>query len=114
MDEESLRLEYWIDTRSDPRFPVWVIFKEIGHSQTECEQQPYSRRTRQPVTELLKKIEEWAPLASLAQTIQVSEKELRAALWYAIWTVEQKQPEGAWQTWNDRVDQVWRDGVFGD
>ncbi|MCL4493769.1 MAG: hypothetical protein M1294_03040 [Firmicutes bacterium] len=114
MDEESLRLDYWIDTRSDPQFPLWVIFKEIGHSPTECDQQPYARRSRQSVAELLKRVEELAPLASIAQEIKVSEKEVRAALWYAVWAVEHKKPPATWQSWNDRVDQAWGEGLFSD
>jgi hypothetical protein len=114
MDEESLRLDYWIDTRSNPQFPLWVIFREIGHSPVECDQEPYARRSRRPVAELLKKIEELIPFDSIAEKVHVSERELRATLWYAIWVVGQQKPQGAWETWNTQIDQAWEEGVFKD
>ncbi|WP_053959130.1 hypothetical protein [Sulfobacillus thermosulfidooxidans] len=114
MDEASLRLDYWVDTRSDPKFPLWVIFKEIGHSQTKCDHLPYARRSLRSIPELLKQLEHLAPLKAIAKDLNVPEQEVRAALWYAAWILEHVPPEKSWQEWNNRVDQAWQDGILHD
>ncbi len=114
LDEASLRLEYWVETRSHPQFPLWVIFKEIGHSPTQCDQLPYGRRSRRTVPELFKELEQQASLATIAKDIGVPEQEMRAAIWYAIWVMEHQEPQDIWQAWNDRIDAAWRHGLLHD
>ncbi|AUW93608.1 MAG: hypothetical protein OWR62_01550 [Sulfobacillus thermotolerans] len=108
MDENELRLDYWVATRTNPKFPLWVIFKEIGHRDGQGE--AYGRRSLRPVREMLRDLEdsEWIPKA--AEGLAVPEQELRAALWYAIWLLDQKEPPSEWKEWNDKVDEAWRKG----
>ncbi|PSR21218.1 MAG: hypothetical protein C7B45_11795 [Sulfobacillus acidophilus] len=107
MDEEELRLEYWEDTRSHPEFPVWVIFRLIGHSPDQCDGVPYLRASHQDVATVLKHLEEHPVIDKLATDTGIAPAELRACLWYCIWLVEHRLPPQAWQQWNQRVDEAW-------
>lgn len=112
MDEEQLRLEYWEDTRSDPAYPLWVIFRLIGHQTGHHENLPYLRQGQKDLPEILKMLETHPLLETIAQDIHVSSDELRATLWYAIWKIEHLTPPLDSQSWNHRVDQAWRDGIL--
>jgi hypothetical protein len=110
MDENELRLDYWVDTRSHPEFPLWVIFKEIGHERDKAEGHPYGRRSNMGVGEMLKQLELAEGLGNIAHTMGIPEQELRAGLWYASWMVEKQSPPADWEGWNSKVDEAWRQG----
>ncbi len=110
MDENELRLEYWVDTRSHPGFPLWVIFKEIGHARESAGGHPYGRRSHLDVSEILKQLELHEHMADIAKTMEIPEQELRAALWYASWVIESQSPPPDGEEWNSRIDEAWRQG----
>ncbi len=112
MNEEQLRLEYWEDTRSDPTYPLWVIFRLIGHESGHHDDQPYLRTSGKPAAEVLKAVETHPFMQSLADDIGVPIDELQATLWYAIWRIEHTPPPKDDQQWNRRVDEAWRSGIF--
>lgn len=112
MDEEQLRLEYWEDTRSHPAYPLWVIFRHVGHESGVHDDLPYLRHTQRDLPEILKALEAHPMLETVAQDIQLHIEELRATLWYAIWKIEHLNPPSASQEWNHRVDVAWRDGTL--
>lgn len=112
MNEEQLRLEYWEDTRSDPAYPLWVIFRLIGHEAGIHDDQPYLRATQTNAADVLKSVETHALMKSVAEDIGVSLDELRATLWYAIWKIEHTPPPEDDQQWNRRVDTAWRSGTL--
>lgn len=112
MDEEQLRLEYWEDNRTNRDFPLWVIFKYIGHAAKEWDGVPYLRHAQRDVPSILKSLETHPSLAALAADLSVAPEELRAALWYCTWVVEHlyAKPEG--EEWNARVDDAWRNQIL--
>jgi uncharacterized protein (DUF433 family) len=112
MDEEQLRLEYWEDTRSHPEFPIWLIFRLIGHTSDACNGTPYLRPSRQDVADVLKRLEEHPAIAQLAVDVGIAPAELRASLWYCIWLVEHQAPPAVWRKWNQRVDEAWATQVL--
>ncbi len=112
MAESELRLDYWIGTRTHPRFPLWVIFKEIGHSSEQADGHPYGRRSSRPVSELLNTLERSPDISAAAKSMAVPEQELRAALWYAAWVLDGLTPPAEWKEWNDKVDEAWRSGTL--
>lgn len=112
MNEDQLRLEYWEDTRSDPAYPLWVIFRLIGHETGVHDGQPYLRATQKDAADVLKSVETHPLLTSVAEDIGVPIDELRATLWYAIWRIEHTPPPEDTQQWNRRVDEAWRSGIF--
>lgn len=112
MDEEQLRLEYWEDTRSDPAYPLWVIFRLIGHQSDSFDSLPYLRHSQRALPEILKALETHPQIETIAQDIHVSADELHACLWYAIWKIEHLTPPLDSQAWDHRVDQAWRDGIL--
>ncbi|NMP21916.1 hypothetical protein [Sulfobacillus harzensis] len=112
MDEEQLRLEYWEDTRSDPAYPLWVIFRLIGHQRGLHDDQPYLRHAQTSVADVLKAIETHPSLPTIAKDLAISVDELRASLWYAVWKVEHTPPPPDQDRWNPRVDEAWRSEIL--
>jgi hypothetical protein len=112
VSEDDLRTDYWVDTRSDPRFPLWVIFKQIGREPGRADGLPYTRQSGLDLATLLKRLEAFDSLPAVAQTVGVRTEELRAALWYLIWAVETSRPPDDWTAWNQRLDEAWRQGLL--
>jgi hypothetical protein len=108
MDEEQLRLEYWEDNRTNREFPLWVIFKFIGHASGQSDDVPYLRHADQDLPTVLKALETHPSIAALASDLGIAPDELRAALWYCTWVVEHGKPPASWAEWNERVDTAWR------
>lgn len=107
MDEEQLRLEYWEDNRSNPEFPLWVIFRCIGHQADHFDNLPYLRHSQQDLASLFKQMESSPHFESLSKDLKVPVEEMRAALWYVIWRIEHFSAPSAWAEWNRRVDEAW-------
>ena len=112
MDEEQLRLEYWEDTRTNPDFPLWVIFKFIGHASGQWDSVPYLRHAGQDLPAVLKALETHPSIDALAMDLGIGPEELRAALWYCTWLVEHRAPPSNWREWNERVDEAWSTNVL--
>lgn len=112
MDEETIRTDYWVDNRSDRRFPLWVIFRLVGHDRDTLDGLPYTRLTKTDVVTVFKKLEQHILLADLARSLDIHPQELTAALWYVIWLVAQTpaSEDPHWVQWNKRVDQAWEAG----
>lgn len=106
MTEDQLRTEYWEDNRSNPLFPLWIVFKEIGHESSQFDGMPYTRKSRRDVPSVLKDLELSPLVPQLAEQLGVETSELRATLWYAAWELEHLKPRAAWEAWNQRVDQA--------
>lgn len=107
MNESELRTEYWVDTRSHPEFPLWVIFKRIGHQQGVVNGVPYLRESKKEIPDVLKALERHQELPLWAKDLGMSEAELRSVLWYVTWLSESKAPPPEWEDWNRRVDEAW-------
>lgn len=107
MDEEQLRLEYWEDTRTSPDFPLWVIFKFIGHTSGQWDNAPYLRHSSRDLPAVLKALEAHPAIDALATDLDIAPDELRAVLWYCTWLVEHRTPPSVWSEWNERVDDAW-------
>lgn len=105
MDEEQLRTEYWEETRTHRDFPVWVVFREIGHAPRRS---PYLRRTEEPLPDILKRMEASELIPALASRLGLHTQELRAVLWYLTWVSERLEAPASWEAWNRRVDQAWQ------
>lgn len=114
MDENELRLDYWIDTRSHPQFPLWVVFREIGHDAGLHDGLPYLRRSREDVASVLKRLEALPEFAGMASALGIHPQELRAAIWYLIWRVENTEAPPEWSEWNGRLDTAWAEGILKD
>jgi len=112
MDEESLRTDYWVDTRNHPDFPYWVIFKHIGHDSQRADGAPYLRATGEAVPEVLKRLELHPGLPTWAHELSIPPDALRAAFWYAIWLLERMPVPSSWHDWNHTLDEAWQKGVF--
>ncbi len=106
MTEDQLRTEYWEDNRTNPLFPIWLVFRAIGHEDGQCDGVPYTRKSRREVPSILKTLETSPLVSQLAKELGIEESELRATLWYAAWELEHIKPRAAWQAWNQRVDQA--------
>jgi uncharacterized protein (DUF433 family) len=113
MAEDEMRSEYWVDTRNDPRFPYWVVFRLIGHDPEVFGGAPYLRRSGRDLPGLLKEMELQEEVPALAAKLGVSADELRAALWYLVWVMEASSAPAPWAEWNRRVDAAWRQGLLG-
>ncbi len=106
--EDELRTAYWEDGRSDPRFPLWVIFRRVGQAPSAQGGLPYVRPDGPDLPSVLKRLEQWPRLPELAQDLGLSTDDCRAVLWYATWKVEHSAVEPALVDWNARVDAAWR------
>ncbi len=109
--EDELRTAYWEDCRSDPRFPLWVIFRRVGQASAVQDGLPYVRPGGPDLPSVLKRLEQWPRLSELAQDLGLSPDDCRAVLWYLIWRLEHggADPEWEdWQRWNARIDEAWR------
>ncbi len=113
MDEQQLRLDYWEDNRTRPEFPLWVIFKFIGHALDTAEGVPYLRHAQRELPAVLKDLEAHPAIDRLAEELRLSPQELRASLWYCVWLLEHQAPPDAWRDWNRRVDEAWSQHVLG-
>lgn len=113
MDEEKLRLEYWEDNRTNRDFPLWVIFKFIGHASGRSDDLPYLRHSGRDVPAVLKALEVHPAIDALAADLGIAPDELRATLWYSTWLAEHRPPPSNWDAWNDRVDEAWRTHALG-
>lgn len=105
VNEDQLRTEYWEDNRTHPLFPLWIVFREIGHAKELCEGKPYVRQTGRDVPSILKEMETSPLIPQLAASLGIEETGLRALLWYTAWELEHLKPREAWNRWNHRVDQ---------
>jgi hypothetical protein len=112
VDEEQLRQEYWEETRSDPAFPLWVIFRQVGHEAGVLDNQPYLRESHREVPEVLKAVEQHPLFEAIAHDLSLAPDAARAALWYAVWQIEHLPPPDRWQSWNRRVDAAWAEQVL--
>lgn len=112
MDEEHLRLEYWEDNRTNREFPLWLIFKFVGHADAEWDGVPYLRHAGRDLPSVLKALETHPTIDRLAADLEIAPDELRAALWYCIWLVEHRKPPAASEEWNQRVDEAWRTRIL--
>lgn len=108
MDEEKLRLAYWEDNRTNRDFPLWVIFKWIGHVSGRSDDLPYLRHSEQDLPTVLKALEVHPAIDALAFDLGIAPEELRATLWYCTWLVEHRPPPSGWESWNSLVDDAWR------
>ncbi len=106
--EDELRTAYWEDCRSDPRFPLWVIFRRVGQAPSVQEGLPYVRPDGPDLPSVLKRLEQWPRLPEMAQELGLSPEDCRAILWYLIWRVERGAADPEWEQWNARIDQAWR------
>lgn len=113
MDEATLRTEYWVDNRSRRDFPLWVIFRQIGQQAGLHEGHPYLRRSGMPLADLVKRLEAHPAVPQIASDLGCEEQELRATLWYLTWLLESLPTPEAWDQWNRRLDEAWREGVLG-
>ncbi len=109
-NEEKLRLAYWEDRRSDPRFPLWVIFRRIGQSPAAHSGLPYVRPGGPDLPDLLKRLEQWPDLPQLASYLNIPPDDLRAVLWFLTWKAEHTPADAEWADWNARVDEAWASG----
>jgi uncharacterized protein (DUF433 family) len=112
MDETALRTAYWEDNRSRRDFPLWVVFRRIGHEAGRADGHPYLRPSGTGVAEILKGLEALPTIPTLARELACTEEELRATLWYLTWLVERLPAPDSWAEWNRRVDQAWEAGWF--
>lgn len=108
MDENELRLDYWIDTRSDKTFPLWIIFKQIGQAQGKFDNLAYLRQSGLDIVSVLKTLEQHPRIGDMARDLEIGEQELRAMLWFLVWLVEKNAPPASWESWNERIDEAWR------
>ena len=108
MDEEQLRIEYWEDNRTNRDFPLWVIFKFIGHASGHSDNLPYLRHSGQDLPTVVKALEGHPSIDALASDLKLAPEELRAVLWYCTWLLEHRPPPSAWEEWNNRVDEAWK------
>ncbi|MCY0899117.1 MAG: hypothetical protein OWU33_09320 [Firmicutes bacterium] len=112
MNEEHLRLEYWEDTRSDPQFPLWVIFKFIGQAHGIADNLPYLRPSQRDLASVLKALEAHPALDAIAADVDIAPEELHATLWYLTWLVEHHPVPPRWHEWNSRLDTAWQQRLF--
>lgn len=112
MDENDVRTDYWIDNRSNRVFPLWLIFKQVGHEMGVMDNLPYLRQSRRGVSDVLKTLEQRPEFIRLATVLGIGEDELRALIWYVSWLVENQPMPDEWAQWNRRVDSAWASGVL--
>lgn len=112
MEENELRTDYWVDNRSNRQFPLWVIFKQIGHDPDMCDGLPYVRQSRRDLPSLIKSLENHPLVPRLAEDLGIRVDELRAALWYVTWTLETRPAPESWHLWNQKVDDAWAHGIL--
>lgn len=112
MDENDLRTDYWVDNRSNKQYPLWLVFKQIGHELGVMDDEPYVRQSRRHVSQLLKTMEQTSEFIRMAGILGITEDELRAMIWYLIWLVERQEIPIEWSEWNRRIDAAWQSGVL--
>lgn len=110
MDETELRTDYWIDNRSNPEFPLWVIFRLVGQQSDLFDGHPYTRLSQKSIPDILKQLENSPLVPRLAESLGILEDETRATIWYLIWLSENHPISEFWNEWNRRIDQAWQSG----